>query len=97
MPKVRKPHDIERDRDIFQHLRLMEGDTNAEASRKTGVSAASIARLRMNVNDGGTRFPHNVTLQAIRRGYGMRTVMVPIDDRTETRRRLTPSNEIRLH
>lgn len=95
MPNVRKPHDIARDREVFQHLKLMEGDSNSEVARKTGVSAACIARLRIPAGNGGTRFPHNVTLDAIARGYGMRRVLVPVADKP-LRRPMT-DREIRLH
>ena len=84
----------ERDRDIFTALRFARGIPSAELARTAGLAYGTVANLRRSTKDGGTRFPRNVTLDAIAKACGMKRVWV---ERTETRPARTRSTRTPLH
>lgn len=75
---MRSPRDIARDRQIFEVLRLVRGLNHSEVARKAGISQSTVSKLRRSTKDGGTRFPHSVTLQAIAKAAGYKMTWEPI-------------------
>lgn len=71
--------DRERDREIFNILRLIRGETAAKVARKANLSHTTIQRLRWRLEDGGTRFPKFNTLRKIAHAYGYRYALQTSD------------------
>lgn len=83
---MRKARDIARDRQIFEVLRLVKGINHSQVARKAGLSPTTVSKLRRSTKDGGTRFPHSITLQAIARAAGYRMAWEPIEDARRSER-----------
>ena len=60
-----------RDRLIFDALRIMNGDENANrVGRKTHLSGSTIRNMRREPKRGGTMYPRALTLAKIGQAYG---------------------------
>lgn len=82
MRKVRKARDVARDRQIFEVMKLFAGEEKvwSHIARKAGVAPATVRNLWRAPKDGGTRFPHSITLQAIAKAAGYKMTWEPIED-----------------
>jgi transcriptional regulator with XRE-family HTH domain len=82
MRKVRKARDIARDRQIFEVMQLFAGEEKvwSHIARQAGVSPSTVRNLWKAPKDGGTRFPHSITLQAIARAAGYKMSWEPIEE-----------------
>lgn len=81
-----------RDREVFDVLRVIKGQTPSEVSRKCAeralamndrtvyVSPGTVTKWRQRLEDGGTRWPRNRTMDAVLRAYGKRRVIVDNND-----------------
>lgn len=78
----RKARDVARDRQIFEVMKLFAGEEKvwAHIAMKAGVSPTTVRNLWKATKDGGTRFPHSITLQAIARAAGYKMTWEPIED-----------------
>lgn len=84
MAKKIRIHRPDRDRALFAVLRAIRGKSNAEAAKGSGVSAQTIAKWRLTVAAGGTRFPQFYTMNAVARANGLEFRLVERSDDART-------------
>lgn len=75
---VRREQEAERDREIFNVLRLIRGKTPKEVALAAGVCEATVRKLRYSLKDGGTRRPFAATLRSIAESQGYTYTLQPI-------------------
>jgi hypothetical protein len=73
--KFKRPAKPERDREVFQLLRLMRGHKTADLARSSGVSASCISKLRTR----RTRWPRFYTVRAIAKACGWEYALIPAE------------------
>lgn len=80
--KGRRARDIARDRQIFEVMRMFSGQekTWSHIAAKAGVAPGTVRNLWRAPKDGGTMFPHSITLQAVARAAGYRMTWERIDE-----------------
>lgn len=79
-------HRPERDRMVFAVLRAIKGKSPTEAVKGTYVSPSTVAKWRLRIEDGGTRYPQHHTMAAVARAAGLEFQLVPVDDKRGDRR-----------
>lgn len=71
---MNKPY---RDGDIVELSRMLKRVNSLSAlSRRTGLSTSTLRRLR----DQTGRYPQNLTVEFVLKGFGMKRVMVQVDE-----------------
>lgn len=70
----------ERDRDVFDVLKVIRDFGAREVADKSGVSASTIYNWRRPLDEGGTRFPRFKTMQLILTAFGHKLKVVRVRD-----------------
>lgn len=78
--KMAFPHysPTERDRDVFDVLKVIRDYGAREVADKSGVSTGTVYKWRKPIDQGGTRFPRYHTMQLILTAFGHKFKVVKI-------------------
>lgn len=74
--RSKKPSRPEVDREAFEVLHPLAGETTADLARRSFLSYSTIRNMRLNPKDGGTKFPRRMTIAELGRLSGRKLVLL---------------------
>jgi hypothetical protein len=74
--RPKKPSRPEIDREAFEVLHPLAGETTADLARRSFLSYSTIRNMRKNPKDGGTKFPRRMTIAELGRLSGRKLVLL---------------------